>query len=276
MNNNLTSWMLLLFALSIFACTSSGSGQSKYSAYYQHIEKARNLAFVDKDYSNAKEQYKLAFQQVQNPFGFDFIDALELSSIEKDFEFGKKILEELSKRGCPMKLVKQYAEKFSVLNGKEWMEFEKSYPTYQMHFNNNYDLALRKELLDLRTLDSTFNIEYHSAPLDSVYAIKRTTEKRNKLLQFESSGNFPSESNVGVFYDENRILGSPIGVVLRHQYQEGDTVFLNRLSEFTEKGYLEKSNSFFNEFVSRPPIGISETFRRLQLMKWHKPDYKKR
>lgn len=269
MRNSLTSSILILFVLTIMGCTSIDSSHSNFNKYYEHIEKGRKLAFVENNYSEALEHYKLAFQQVENPFGLDFIDALEISSVEQDLEFGKTILEEISKRGCPMKLAKEYAQKFSILNDKKWVEFAKNYPTYQMHFKNNYNLALRAELLDLRTLDSTFNIEFHRAPLDSLYAIKTSIEKRNILLQFEASGNFPSESNVGVFYDDNTILGSPISTILIHQYQEGDTVFLNRLPEFIEQGCLDKSGNIFNEYVSSPPIGISKTFRSLQLQKWH-------
>ncbi len=281
MNEYLKTTLIEISFLSIIVimvgCYSENSNNDNFNEYNALIKLSRKYAFEDQDYSKAIESYKLAFEEIKNPFGLDYINALEIASLNNNYEFGTEILKEISKRGCPKKLVKNYSKKYLKYDEASWNKFAASISTYEEYYKSNFDKALRLELLDLRKLDSTFNLAFHTAPLDSAYAINTTKEISRRLSLFETQGEFPSESNVGLFYNEEEVVQSPITVVLLHQYQRGDTIFLNRLNEFVEKGFLEKSNgNMFKEYLKNKPIGIEKPYARSQMIKWRKGLAKKR
>lgn len=263
--------------LFLFGCHSEKFQIDNFDRYNSLIEISRKLAYEEQNLSKSIKSYKLAFKEIKNPFGLDYLDALKVASINKDYEFGTTILEEICKRGCPPKIVEQYSKKYLDFDSTTWNLFAENLSVYQKYYDSNFDVELRQELLNLRYLDSTFNAEFHASPIDSIYSTNTTKEISKKLKQLEELSKFPCESNVGLFYNDQGIVSSPISIILMHQYQRGDTIFLNRIEKLAGSGLIDKTSiGMYKQYQENLPAGrIGENYRRGQLMKWNQNQAKK-
>ncbi|MBK8698628.1 MAG: hypothetical protein IPN29_03445 [Saprospiraceae bacterium] len=210
--------------------------ECRYENYF-YLCHAASADIKDGAPEKAVGHYKRAFAGDHFPFGIHLHEALNLAIQMKDTTWMKGISIQLAKGGVPLTF-------FAKLKDQPWYSiFEQSFPEYAQHFKNHFDLELRKQLLELRTKDSLFNISYHrwrkgEIELSLESLIADATGLSSGFIQLVKKYGFPCEQKMGYYMEEDKIADLPVAILLHHLYQFGEMILRDHLTEMVCDGKL--------------------------------------
>lgn len=226
--------MKLLFLF--LSMTLAGQTDCAYETYHYYVSKAQ-FFHSDGDMLQASKYYEKAFLSVGHPFGIHLDGALKNAVELNNDTLALKYASHLAKGGIP----KGYFDKFSH---QAWYAiFIDSFSEFRAYFKQNYNIQLRRDILELRHTDSLFNVKYHSWRKNEIELSfeELVSGAENTFAMFKSmiqSHGFPSEQNAGYHLRDNAIGLFPVTIVMHHLFQRGERVFYDQLGELSCNGYI--------------------------------------
>ncbi len=237
-----------------------------YKLYAQGIKKALSFHYSKKDIEKSNEVFKNTIRQVDFPRGIDLEEALIVALKVKDEAFAKELIAQMLKGGIPMTYFQNRKEVTAL---KNWNEIKVNYPFYQAYHKTNFSVDLRKEVFELRTIDSLFNIKFHQfrkkeIDLEVEELITDVEHLYDKYKSILATYGFPAESKMGYYLKDGKISSYPTGVVWLHLAQLGVNTVKDDFTyeDLVCSGYLpENEYDMLTQLIgtSRSPKGIKNT-----------------
>lgn len=246
--------ILFLFLFIVFS--NHVLGQECEAIEYHRIIKEAKIDYNNKKYKEANKKIKASFSKNLIPFGEDLELALKVAIKTNDSEWAKEIAIVLAKGGVPNRFFFKLKE-FSWYN-----EFEENFKNYEIYYQKKCDSSFVSQIVYLIEKDEKFNYKFHGWRLKKTEMsleemIKKSEEIYNSFYTLIDKYGFPSSENVGYNYirEKNRVEKYNVNILIRHIYQRGELIFLNKLDELycnnsiddiTYKGLLEVASQFEN------------------------------
>lgn len=213
-------------------------GQNCKYKYYNYWSGRAFIDYSENNVQEANKNFKTAFRKANFSFGCDLAMALEIALKTRDTIWSKTLSIELAKGGIPI-------EFFDSLKNMSWYtQFKSNYPQYQNSFKEEFDLELRKKIIQLRFQDSLFNENYHKwrrgeieISLDKL--IEGAKKVTNGFKNIIKEHGFPCEQKMGYYFKEGKVQQFPITIILIHIYQRGELLYRDRLGKIVCDGKLK-------------------------------------
>lgn len=212
------------------------SQNCNYEDYHNRIELARK-EYEKENFKESSKLYKIAFENIDFPFGNDLCNALKVAEKSNDKIWMEQLAIQLAKGGIPLKFFKHFE------NYKWHKTFCEQFPQYLKFFNENFQLKFRRNLLEIGKLDSETNSRFHEWRTRKVEHSTDTlvAEMTNVSIKFQKmieKFGFPSEQKIGYYYNKGDVNELPTFVLFVHIYQRGELLYYEQLNELTCNGTL--------------------------------------
>jgi len=231
MKQNLIKLSFILLSMSL-----NGQTDCAYENYHYYVSKAQFFN-SDENAIQASKYYVKAFQSVDHPFAIHLEAAMKNAITIKNDDLALQYASRLAKGG----IQKVYFDNFST---QTWYEiFIDSFSEYNAHFKQNYNLQLRRDILELRHVDSLYNVKYHSwRKKDLEVSFEELQSGAEKIFELFKSmirtHGFPAEKNAGYLFHKKSVGLWPVTIVMHHLFQLGERVFYDQLGELSCTGYI--------------------------------------
>jgi hypothetical protein len=219
--------------LFLFILTSIVHAQKNIQLYYSHTNTAE-LCIVKENYKEALSEYRKAFTY-STPRATDvynsIILALELDNIDLAIAFSEKLI----CKGVPLIFFKQQSLKKMVYSPK-WQKFvTKKYPKLEKKTQKKLNIALKNKIVELFKRDQKHRVHYNKDSLSDV-------DSENGIILntiFDEFG-YPNEEVIGVWMRNDTTFEhwNPLDILLIHQVDYKDRMFLKRIKNFAMEGSM--------------------------------------
>ncbi len=184
--------ILILFNSSVLA------DEIDYTKVYHPLINNAELSITQGDYAVALAYYREAFAAVPTSFVRDYYNAAICAVLVNNKKYTLNFLEELAKKGVSI----EYLSKQPVFNSlqidKQWRKFNKKYPKYRLHYENNVNLDLRADLDELYARDQYFRQAKGGLRVHADTINKIETANTKLFLQLVEKYGYPGEGLIGV------------------------------------------------------------------------------
>jgi len=195
------TFYILLFAI-ILSCSKTKEYNSE--KYFEHINNAE-LAICDENFGKAIEEYEVAFEVIEKPFGKDVFNSALSSQLTNNFEKRDIYLQQIINNSNELDFVKSVF----VSNYMTEQEWNKLVSKREI----KYDQTLRTEFNEIHDRDQLFRPMYETHD-DTINSNRKINLKR--ILELTDSDGFPSQVELGY---SNYLRRQPHDIVLHHTAQ---------------------------------------------------------
>lgn len=217
---------LLLFIF-LTMMTNLSAQECEYNEYYSLVNSAFKN-YSEKNYKEAENNLKLAFNKTNFPLGKDLELALSVAQKRDNSQWAEEIAIKLAKGGVPLRY-------FVKLNNFGWYKnFTMDFENYSNYYNENFKPELRENLNSLIDRDAKFvrklmDWHYHMVEITAQEAINEATAIQSELKKLTEKFGFPREQTMGYNYVRrlNRVEVYKTDVLMIHLYKYGELIYEN-------------------------------------------------
>ena len=192
----------LLIVAIIFSCSSTKEYNSE--KYFEHINNAE-LAICDENYEKAINEYEVAFNAIEKPFGKDVFNSALSSQLTNDYEKRDIYLQQIINNSNELDFVKSVFVN-NYMTEQEWNKLVSKREI-------KYDQNLKTEFNEIHDRDQLFRPMYETHD-DTINSNRKINLKR--ILELTDSNGFPSQLELGY---SNYLRRQSHDIVLHHTAQ---------------------------------------------------------
>lgn len=203
MNKLMKKTVLLILTIYICSCIDCAI-EYDINDYYTHINKAE-LFICDNNFNQAVEKYKLAFKEIQLPFGKDLFNAALCCQMSNRLSYRNKYLKTIISNSDELEFIQSKFLNVYMTN-EEW---EQLFSNKQKKYNS----SMRNEFREIFNRDQQFRPQYNTHD-DTINENRKINIER--IQHITDSIGFPSHIELGF---TNNLRGQNHDIVLHHTAQ---------------------------------------------------------
>jgi len=204
--------------------------------YHPTVNRAE-LAIMVGDYSQALEQYNLAFKDISSGFMKDYFNAAVCATYLGNASLTYHYLLKVASKGISLDFIKDEVAFGAIQQDSAWRTFEKQYLAEKRIFDQKINRSLKKQLDSLVLIDKKIRAKGMEFSEDTL--IQTDNLNALALQKIIKKNGFPNEDLIGCGDAGMPIIQYPFYQIIKRQTPDKQTInFSNNLFEAMRKGQI--------------------------------------
>lgn len=201
-------------------------------SYYPHILAAEEASIFG-DFTEAKEQYSLAFKECRG-FGRHYFDAAEAAARNLSTDTAYIWMRLAARNGMPLKSFKKSTAFRQYHKTEEWLKFQRDFMGLYRAYINSLNLPLRTEIWGMNKADKALRTRKNMAKNYEAIAANDSLNMA-RIQRMVATKGFPGERVIGNYWvDRNE--EAKIDNLMRHLVLYDSTQTIQLLQTAVERG----------------------------------------